>query len=102
MDEILSAIKAKIEECKKSGDTFTMPTIDRDGVAVERNKLEPSGSVLFHEEYKIILPDGAWITIDSQSKDKCRTFQINPDRSYVIVKCSDPSKDFADGWDESV
>lgn len=102
MDEILDAIKARIEECKSSGDSFTMPVLDRDDVTVERNKLEPSGSVLFHEEYKITLPDGSWITIDSQSKDKCRTFQVNPDRSYVTVKCSDPSKDFIDAWNERV
>ena len=39
---------------------------------------------------------------DYQSKDKCRTFQINPDRSYVDVKCSDSTMDFVDAWDENV
>lgn len=102
MEQILQAIKAKIEECKRKGDTFSMPTLDREDVVIDRRNLDPTGSILFHEEYDIRFQDDKWISIDSQSRDKCRTFQINPDRSYVTVRCSDSSKDFVDSWNENV
>lgn len=102
MKEVIELIKAKINECKTQGDTFGMPIIDRDDVHVERKDLETGGGTLLHKEYNVNLDGGEWITVDYQSKDKCRTFQINPDRSYVDVKCSDPTMDFIDAWDEKV
>lgn len=52
------------------------------------------------DEFKINFPDGEYIHIDYHSKDKCRTFQINPDRSVILVKCSLPELDFTCSWDE--
>lgn len=102
MKEVIELIKAEIDECKKQGDTYSMPKIDREDVHVERKDLATGGSTLLHNEYDVKFDSGEWITIDYQSKDKCRTFQINPDRSYVDVKCSDSTMDFVDAWNENV
>ena len=61
---------------------------------VEINDLPNEGADLLHREYKIILADGESIHIDYHSKDKCRVFQINPDRSVISVKCSQPELNF--------
>lgn len=99
MKEIIDAIRAKVEECKETADMFFMPHID--GVKVIERDLPNGGGTLYHKEYKIALDDGGTITIDYRSKDKCRTFQLNPDRSYIEVTCSDPQYDFKDSWDEN-
>ena len=100
MEEIINLIKARIQECKSKGDVFILPSINMPGVSVEETDGQSSGSVLLESSYKISLPNGDTICIDYQSKDKCRTFQINPDRSYISVTCSDSRFDFTDAWDE--
>ena len=100
MREVLELIKARIEECKSQGDTFCMHKIDRDDVHIEIKDLPTGGSALLHKEYDVRFDCGDRMTIDYQSKDKCRTFQINPDRSYINVECSDPDMNFVDAWDE--
>ena len=100
MEEIINLIKARIQECKSKGDTFILPSINMPGVSVEETDGQTSGSVLLETFYKITLPNGDAINIEYQSKDKCRTFQINPDRSYISVTCPDSRFDFADAWDE--
>ena len=96
----IEKIKEKIADCERKGDMFHMPSIDRKDVHITETELEPSGSALYHCEYKIEFSNGDWIHIDYASKDKCRTFQVNPDRSVIAVQCSDSSLDFSDGWDE--
>lgn len=102
MEEIIALIKARIQECQSKGDTFALPRIDTPGVSVEETDGQTSGSVLLETFYKITLPNGDTIKIHYQSKDKCRTFQINPDRSYISVTCSDSRFDFTDAWDERI
>lgn len=99
MEKIIDIIKARIEECKETGEMFSLPRID--GGRVIDRELPCDGTTLLHTEYEIAAPDGGTITIDYQSKDKCRSFQVNPDRSYIEVKCSDPQYDFTDSWDEN-
>lgn len=77
---------------------FNMPSLD--GAKVEENDLPEEGADLLHREYDVNLENGESIHIDYHSKDKCRTFQVNPDRSVIKVECSDPSYDFSDAWDE--
>ena len=100
MKEVIEKIKEKIADCERKGDMFHMPSIDRKDVHITETELEPSGSALYRCEYKIEFSNGDWIHIDYASKDKCRTFQVNPDRSVIAVQCSDSSLDFSDGWDE--
>lgn len=100
MDKIIKIIKDRIAECEKSGNMFNLPYIE--GIKVTVQDLPNEGFDLFHQEYNLVLPDGSTIDIDYRSKDKCRTFQMNPDRSVISVKCSNSEFDFCDAWDERV
>lgn len=102
MKQIIEQIKEAIKEFEAKGDMFRMPTIDRKDVTVKETELEPSGAALYQCEYQITFDNGDWIHIDYASKDKCRTFQVNPDRSVITVTCSDSTLNFSDGWDERV
>lgn len=98
MNEIIEIIREKIAECESKGTMFSLPTLD---VAdIEKNDAPCSGAILCHTEYNIKLHDGGNIHIDYQSKDKCRTFQVNPDRSYIVMSCSDSSFNYSTAWDE--
>ena len=96
--EVIHIIKEQILQCKRNGEMFNLPEIEN--TKVEINDLPNKGADLLHQEYKIEFPDGEYIHIDYHSKDKCRTFQTNPDRSVISVKCSQPELNFEDAWDE--
>lgn len=100
MDRIIAAIKEHIEECKATGGMFTMPNIE--GCTVEEQEGQTSGVILAHLKFVLRLPDGRFVQIDYQSKDKSHSFSVVPDRSYIKVVCSDHSNDFIDSWDECV
>lgn len=100
MKQVIEQIKATIAKCKSEGKVFNLPLLDRADVKVDRKNTGSHGSVLTSDEYVIVFDNGDWINIIYESKDKDRTFQINPDRSIVTVTCSDPSLNFTDGWDE--
>ena len=102
MKQIIDLIKNKIAECKAKGDMFHLTNIDREDVKVTVTEIKSQGSVLCGDEYHMVLANGDWIHIVYESKDKCRTFQMNPDRSVIPVTCSDPSLNFSDGWDEGI
>lgn len=99
MEEIIKIIKEKIEECKQAGDMFNLPALPKD-IVVEKEELGPHGA-LYHDEYHIVLLDGKTIDIDYKSKDKCKSYVVRPDRSYITVKCSDAVYNFSDAWDEN-
>ena len=101
MKEVIELIKQAIAECEKNGDMFNMPSIERNDVEVIKTDLEPQGSSLYRKEYDIKISDGGWIHIDYASKDRCRSFQVRPDRSVIEVTCSDSSLNFSDAWDEN-
>jgi len=98
MKSIIFKIRERVEQCKSSGDMFTMPDID--GCTVSNQGLPCAGSAICHSVYTVSLPDGRSILIDYQSKDKSKTFSVVPDRSCIRVECSDHSNDFSDAWDE--
>lgn len=100
MDRVIAAIKERIEECKATGSTFTMPKIE--GCKVEGLEGPTSGSTLSHSEFVLLLPDGRSIQVDYQSKDKSHSFSVVPDVSCIKVVCSDHSNDFTDSWEERV
>lgn len=102
MKQVIEQIKEAIAECERNGDMFKMPSLDRKDVKVTNTDLGSHGSVLYSEEYKIEFENGDWIHIKYESKDKMRTFQVNPDRSVIKVTCSDPALDFSDAWDEGL
>lgn len=96
--EMINVIKEKILYCKQTGEMFDLPKVIDAKVVI--NDLPEEGADLFHREYKIDLASGESILIDYHSKDECRVFQLNPDRSVISVKCSQPELDFKDSWDE--
>lgn len=100
MKQVIEQIKAAIAKCETEGKMFNLPSLNRDDVKVNRIDTGSHGSVLTSDEYNIFFDNGDWIKIIYESKDKCRTFQTNPDRSIITVTCSDPSLNFSDGWDE--
>lgn len=102
MKQVIEKIKETISECEAKGKMFNMPSLDRDDVKVKMEELESLGASLYRCEYRISFDNGGWILIKYASKDKCCTFQDNPDRSVIEVTCSDPTQNFTDGWDEGL
>lgn len=101
INRIIEIIKAEVAECEKTGDMFKLPELSIEGVKVNHESLKGNGSTLYHDTYHIELPDGDCVDIDYQSKDKCRSFSVKPDRSYIVVKCGNSAFDFSDAWDEN-
>ena len=99
MEEIIKKIKEEIESCKQEGNMFCLPVLP-DDICVTKTDVGSHGSTLYHDEYHITSQDGKMIEVDYQSKDKCKSFVVRPDRSYIKVKCSDSTYDFSDAWDE--
>ena len=96
MDSVIAAIRARIEECKATGNMFTMPRIE-DCTIEER-----PGSTLYHSECVVRMSEGRSIRVDYQSKDKSHSFRVEPEMSCIKVECSDHSNDFTDLWEERV
>lgn len=96
IDDAISAIKKRIEECKAKGVEFKMPTV---GGCVVKNCGE---STPRHSTFVLELPDGRTIRIDSRSKDGSDLCHYERERSYIKVECSDHSNDFTDSWEEKV
>ncbi len=103
MKQVIEKIKEVIEDCKKKRVMFHMPVLNNSqDLNVVMKELEPIGAILYHCQYVISFGGGDKILIDYSSKDKSRTFQNNPDRSVIVVTCSDSSLNFTDGWDEGI
>lgn len=100
MEEVIEKIKEKIAVCKHTGDMFNLPSLP-DSIVVMKTDVCSHGATLYHDEYHLVLPNGETIDVDYQSKDKCKSFVVRPDRSYIEVKCSDSTYDFSDAWDEN-
>ena len=100
MEDVIEKIKEKIAACKQTGDMFNLPSLS-DSVVVIKTDVGSHGATLYHDKYHLVLPNGETIDVDYQSKDKCKSFVVRPDRSYIEVKCSDSTFDFSDTWDEN-
>ena len=100
MKQVIELLKQTVADCMQKGEMFRFPRLNRNDVNVTSKEVEPHGSVIFSEEYRIEFDNGGWINIEYESKDKDRTFQINPDRSIIHVTCSNSSLNFTDAWDE--
>lgn len=100
MDKIIAVIKARIQECKRTGGVFDMSEVE--GCVVEKHELPNSGDMTRHLEYVLSLKDGRSVRIDCQSKDKSHPRCYVRETSYIKVECSDHSNDFSDSWEECV
>lgn len=99
MKAIFELLKEKIAICAKNGDMFTLPSEVEQYVTCHED-IKPTGSVLAGDSWR--LEKGVnWLEIEYCSKDKCRVFQVNPDRSYISIKGSIPQDvSYSNFWDE--
>ena len=84
---------------------FVLPSFSNTSVVINHSEIEPTGSILTGNEWHISSGDES-LDIEYVSKDKCRTFQVNPDRSVIAIKgriYKDEkltNVDYTNGWDE--
>lgn len=100
MQQVINIIKQTIKHCKNNGKMFHLPSLGRNDLTESRTTNNTDNTILYSETYEIKFNNGDWIKIIYESKDKCHTFQINPDKSVIRVTCSDSSFDFNDAWEE--
>lgn len=99
MEKIFDIIKERACLCEKNGNMFTLPEEAKPYV-VKHEEIEPTGSILTGDFWRLEKGEN-WLEIEYMSKDKCRTFQINPDRSILVIKGAVPQKiSLSFGWDE--
>ena len=96
MQEVIAAIKERIEECKRTGTEFEMPEVE--GCAIKKCE----GSTSRHLTFVLELHDSSSIRIDCRSRDWSDMSHSEKERSYIKVECSDHSNDFSDSWEERV
>lgn len=99
MKAILELIKERIAICAKNGDMFDLP-LEVEQYVTHHEDIK-STSLILKEDLWRLEKGGEWIEIEYCSKDKCRVFQVNPDRSYISIKgyvLQDIS--FSTSWDE--
>lgn len=96
MKSILEIIKERAKWCAERGRMFTMPA-EVEKFVVEHRDYGGDGDYWR-------LEDGAqWLTVESSSRDGSRVFQINPDRSSIVVKGKILVEvSYSDAWDERV
>ena len=106
METIFDKIKKKVETCEKEGRMFTLPYFSDTSVVINHSEIDPTGSIITGDKWHIS-KDIEYLNIEYVSKDKCRTFQVNPDRSVITIKgCINiggilTNVDYSNGWDES-
>lgn len=100
MEEILEIIKEKANLCEKEQKMFVLP-IEAELYIVKHEEIQPSGSILIGDFWRLE-KDDEWLEVKYISKDKCRTFQINPDRSCLTINGVISKKIFySNAWDEN-
>lgn len=106
MKDIIDKLKDKIDLCKKQGKFFNKPIFEDESIVVTETDNGTSGSELLNYTYKIDVPEKGTIIINAVSKDKSRTFDVRPDVTSIMVKCSGfegaSEYDFADYWEEGL
>ena len=82
MEKVFKDIVDKTKKCEENKDMFSLPHIENYNIAEKDN--ETNGAILLSRTYTVG-DETENITVDYESKDKCRTFQINPDRNIVKI-----------------
>jgi len=80
MNDFFEEIKKKIDDCAAAQEIFSPPHSD-DYELIETDH-GAEGSTLTHDSY-VYKKDNISISIDYQTKDKCRTFQVKPDMNLI-------------------
>lgn len=105
MKRILDKIIERIEEREKAREMFIMPIFNDDQLTVTHEDVEPAGSIITGDEWH--LSKGVeYLHVEFVSKDKSRTFQEKPDRTYVTIRGKILQDnllkdiDYSNAWDE--
>lgn len=105
MESIFNKIIKQIVDCENEGRMFVLPSFTDASLVINHSEVEPTGSILTGDEWRMSKGD-EYLDIVYVSKDKCRTFQNNPDRSVITIKgrvYKDEiltNVDYTNGWDE--
>lgn len=83
MKEIFDKIVDKTEQCSKQKRSFALPSLPDCNIV--ESEYSSGGATLYGKCYEVSNGQGK-IVVTYESKDKCRTFQINPDMNIVEVK----------------
>lgn len=82
MKEVFEDIVKKTNECEEKQDMFSLPHIENYEIFETENQ---SGGATLLSRTWVIGDEKENIKVDYESKDKCRTFQVNPDRNIVKI-----------------
>jgi hypothetical protein len=100
MERIFYDIIAIVVNCENNKDVFSLPILSDCQFTEKENP--KNGSVKCSKSYKICKGKDR-IEILYESKDKCSTFQINPDRSTISMRLfinRQETKMYSNSWDE--
>ena len=100
MERIFYDIIAIVVNCENNKDKFSLPILSDCQFTEKENPT--IGSALCSKSYKISRENDR-IEILYESKDKCRTFQINPNRSSISMRLfinGQETKMYSNSWDE--
>lgn len=106
MESIFNRIIKQIETCENKRRMFVLPSFSDTSLVINHLEVEPTESIIAGNKWHIS-NGNEYLDIEYASKDKCRTFQINPDRSLITIKgriCMNgeiTNVDYSNGWDES-
>lgn len=99
MKAILELIQERVTTCAKNGEMFALPSEVKQCITCHE-EVKPTGSILAGDVWRIEKGEN-WLEIEYCSKDKCRVFQVNPDRSYISIRGHIPQEvSYTNSWDE--
>jgi len=102
MEKVFNDIVDKTKKCEKNQEMFSLPHIEDFKILIKDN--ETSGATLTSCTFNIG-DENEKITVDYETKDKCRTFQPNPDRNIVKILWQKDGKtinSFITAWDDKI
>ena len=98
MREIFDKIVEETEKYSKEKESFILPSFP-DCKIIEED-YSSGGATLYGKRYEISNEHGK-IIVTYESKDKCRTFQVNPDMNIVTVQHYDSIGNIVSNYSQS-
>lgn len=102
MKEIFEKNVNRVKECSEKQDMFVLPSTNN--YEIEESEFSSVGATLFGKKY-IIKNGEENIIVTYETKDKCRTFQINPDLNIVKVswiKGTESVDSYNESWSDKM
>jgi hypothetical protein len=98
MKEIFDKIVEETEQCSKEKESFILPSFP--DCNINEEDYSSGGATLYGKRYEISNEQGK-IIVTYESKDKCKTFQVNPDMNIVTVKHYDSAGNIVSNYSQS-